>query len=211
MWFSSVLRRRPTALGSRKCFPIREPLEERTVPTFFNVTSLDDSNVAGSGSLRRAISDANITPGTNQINILTPGVYHLGLNGANEDNNNTGDLDIVGSSPNQSVAIVNLSGGSVVIDAGSLTPRDRVFDITPVGPAVEVTITGVTIQGGNATGGGGGLRVQGGSSLTLNQVIVLNNAASENGGGISALNSNVTLMGTTVRKNIVGISGGGLV
>jgi uncharacterized repeat protein (TIGR01451 family) len=213
VWFSSVLRRRPTAISARKCFPTLEPLEERTVPAaVFNVTSLADSNVAGSGSLRRAITDANSTPGFSQINILTPGPYQLTLNGANEDNNNTGDLDIVGSSPNQSVAIVNQSGGSVVIDAGSLTPRDRVFDITPVGPAVEVTITGVTIQGGNATGsGGGGIRVQHGSPLTLNKVVVQNNAASENGGGISALNSNVTLMGTTVRKNIVGISGGGLV
>jgi uncharacterized repeat protein (TIGR01451 family) len=211
MWFSSVHHRRPTTSGRRKFFPALEPLEERTVPAIFNVTSLADSNVVGSGSLRRAISDANSTPGTNQINILTAGVYQLTLNGANEDNNATGDLDILNSGSVLSLAIVNQSGGSVVIDAGSLTPTDRVFDITPAGPAVDVTITGVTIQGGNTTGGGGGIRVQNGSSLTLNQVIVLNNAAQASGGGLSALNSNVTLIGTTVRKNIGVVGGGGLV
>src|SRR5262245_47409930 len=108
MWFSSALRRCPTAISPRKFFPALEPLEERTVPAaVFNVTSLADSNVPGSGSLRRAITDSNNTPGPNTIRILAPGTYNLTLLGV-ENNNIGGDLDIL----NNKVDIDNQSGGT---------------------------------------------------------------------------------------------------
>jgi uncharacterized repeat protein (TIGR01451 family) len=176
-------------------------------PAFFNVTSLADSNVPGSGSLRRAITDSNNTPGPNQIHILVPGPYMLTLPGV-ENNNTGGDLDIL----NNKVDIDNQSGGTVVIDAGSLPTPDRVLDIAQAGNEIGVTITGVTIQGGNLSPGGsntngGGIRVFGLSSLTLNNVIVQNNHAPVQGGGISTDGGNLTLNGTTVRHNIS--SGGG--
>ena len=139
MWFSSVPFRRA---GARpwKFRPVLEALEARLAPAVFTVTSLADSNVAGSGSLRRAITDSNATAGPNTINILTPGPYFLTLNGTATDNS-AGELAIL----NNNVSIVNLSGGTVVIDAGGLTPRNRVFDIAPTGFAINVTLTGVTI------------------------------------------------------------------
>src|SRR5262245_11547510 len=113
MWCSKVLswskgtstsstRGRPTGARARKFQPRLEALEERLVPAVFNVTNLLDSNVAGSGSLRRAITDSNATAEPNQINILTPGTYRLTLNGT-DDNNTAGDLDVF----NSSVTITN--------------------------------------------------------------------------------------------------------
>ena len=127
--------RHTTILGRPwKVRPVLEALEDRLNPgtLAIHVTSLADSNAAGSGSLRRAITDANSSdPGfeLRVIEIETPGTYRLTLNGADEDANATGDLDIL-----QTTSIVNVSGGSVVIDAGGLTARDRVFDISPMGP-----------------------------------------------------------------------------
>src|SRR4051812_25692053 len=118
MWFSSVrawLERasqstsasRPTVVCLRKFQPRLGELEERRVPAVFNVTSLLDSNVAGSGTLRRAITDANATAGPNQINLLTPGTYRLTIGGIRDDNT-AGSLAIF----TNSVAIDNQSGGT---------------------------------------------------------------------------------------------------
>jgi hypothetical protein len=66
MWFFAIVywpqwtrksppRVGPAGLRPRKLVPVLEPLEERLAPAIFSVTSLIDSNAAGSGSLRRAI------------------------------------------------------------------------------------------------------------------------------------------------------------
>jgi uncharacterized repeat protein (TIGR01451 family) len=196
---------RPTGGRPRKFLPGLEFLEARLVPTNFPVTSLTDSNAVGSGSLRRAITDANATAGSNGINILTPGTYTLTLNGFNDDNT-AGDLDILNS-----VTIQNMSGGRVVIDAGGLTNHDRVFDISPTGPAVNVTIQDVTIQGGNTTEGGGGIRVQAGSNLVLiNDIVQNNTAGSAGGGGVLDLGSgNFTITDSLIANNTAGKSNNG--
>src|SRR5262245_25443488 len=190
-----------TARPGRRCRPRVESLEERLAPAGFRVTSLADSNAAGSGSLRRAITDSNNTAGpTNDIDILTPGTYLLTLNGRNDDNS-AGDLDIL----NNSVNIVNQSGGTVVIDAGGLT-SERVFDISPTGAAINVTIIGVTAQRGDrpaAQAGddtvGGGIRVTGTSTLTLDHDIVQRNTALD-GGGIAAAGL-VTILNSIITDN----------
>jgi uncharacterized repeat protein (TIGR01451 family) len=226
MWFSSVRlwpqgtrrappRGRPAGRRPRKLVPVLESLEERLAPAAFRVTSLADSNAAGSGSLRRAITDSNNTAGpANDIDILTPGTYFLTLNGRNDDNS-AGDLDILSNSVN----IVNRSGGTVVIDAGGLT-SERVFDISPAGAAINVRITGVTIQRGDRTAAqagddtvGGGIRVTGTSTLLLTFDIVQRNTALD-GGGIAAaglvtiLNSIIT--DNTSTDNRPGHGGGGI-
>lgn len=57
-------------------------LEERAVPAIFTVTNTSDSNTANSGSLRRAITDANNNPGadTIQFNIPGSGVHTIEFN-----------------------------------------------------------------------------------------------------------------------------------
>jgi hypothetical protein len=195
----------------RKYRPSLEPLEGRLAPAIFSVTSLVDSNAVGSGSLRRAITDANATAGSNVININTPGTYNLTLNGFNDDNT-SGDLDIL----TNSVTIQNQSGGSVVIDASGLINQDRVFDISPTGAAVNVTVTGVTIQGGKTTEGGGGLRVQNGANLVLINDIVQHNVAGNAGGGgllqLGGANLTITnclFVSNTAGKSNNGFGGGG--
>src|SRR5262249_46630916 len=168
-------------------------------------TSLADSNAGGSGALRAAISASNATAGPNEIDILTPGTYALTLNGTATDNS-AGELAIL----NNDVAILNHSGGPVVIDAGGLTTPERVLDIAPTGSAVTVTLTGVTIQGGAGVNIGGGLFVEQTSTPTLNNDIVQDNSAALAGGGILTYGM-VTLNHTTVRANTSQRQGGGLV
>src|SRR5262249_54095423 len=55
---------------------------------------------------------------------------------------------------------------------------------------------------------GAGIRVQAGSSLTLNNDVVRNNTSAAFGGGIYALNSNVKLDTTTIRDNTAADGGG---
>jgi uncharacterized repeat protein (TIGR01451 family) len=202
------LRGRPAGHRPRKLVPVLELLEERLTPAAFSVTSLADSNAAGSGSLRRAIADSNNTAGPNQIHILTPGTYNLTIAGVEENADVTGDLDIL----NQDVTIDNQSGGTVVINQ---TTNDRVFDVSPSGLGIHVTITGVTIQGGQVTGEyGGGIRVSGPSGLILTNDLIQKNSA-DSGGGIDTYNATLNIYysliaGNSATATRAGQGGGGL-
>ena len=62
---------------------------------------------------------------------------------------------------------------------------------------------------------GGGIRDNGNASLTLNNVVVTNNSASADGGGVSFENTVSapwlgTFNGTTITNNHAGDAGGGL-
>jgi hypothetical protein len=207
------------------------------VPAIYNVTSiLDGQATAGvtqtapgvfsAPSLRAAIQAANaqaVGAGANTINLTVPGVYRITIPGAGEDANLTGDFDIL---PNNNLSITNTSGGNVVVDGGGI---DRVFDINPLNATAPtgtlVTFTGFTIQDGRAfstpaqadTGAasGGGIRDVGNVSLTLTNMILANNTASADGGGVSMENANstpwtLTLNNTTVTGNRAGDAGGGI-
>jgi uncharacterized repeat protein (TIGR01451 family) len=187
-----------------------EVLEQRAAPAVFSVTSLADSNAPGSGTLRAAITASNnATPGPNEIDIRTPGTYALTLSGTATDNS-AGELAIL----NNDVAILNQSGGSVVIDASAV--NTRVLDIGPMGPAVNVSITGLTIQHGSA-GFGAGILAHEGSTLTLTNDIIQNNNSLFLGGGIVVLRGDLTITNSIIRGNSqtrassVATGGGGIV
>ncbi len=205
--------RRPLAL---------EMLEDRAVPTVFNVNSLADTLAppAGVVTLRSAIQAANATPGGNTINLTVAGDYRINLPGANTGTNNSGAFAILPGGGN--LSIVNTSGGFVAVDGAGL---DRVFDINPAGgtanPKFLVTIQGITIENGlaqpgdGAPGSGGGIRDQGNASLSLINDVITNNTASADGGGISMENLvstpwTLTLQNTTVSNNRAGDAGGGV-
>jgi hypothetical protein len=224
-WFAPA--RRPAARRTRK--PSMEFLEDRCVPTVFNVNSLADVLNPGPGivTLRSAIQQANQTPGGNTINLTLPGTYQITLPGAGTGTNASGAFAILPSGGD--LTLQNTSGGKVTLDGGGL---DRVFDINPgfdaanPTPKFLVTIEGVTITdgrafdptGANADGpaaSGGGIRDQGNASLTLLNDVVTDNAATADGGGVSMENTvsvpwTLTVENSIISNNRAGDAGGGL-
>jgi len=133
-------------------------------------TTADELNSDGDCSLREAIRAANLDAavdgcpaGSAADTIVVPtGTYVLTLTGAGEDSNLTGDLDVLNS------VVISGAGVGATIVNGNAT--DRVFDIR----AGVVEISGMTIQNGRATHGGG---VYNNATLTLNLIIITGNVA----------------------------------
>ena len=83
------------------------------------------------------------------------------------------------------VTINNTSGAFIDVDGAGL---DRVFDINPANTSIAATkivvaMSGFTIENGfaqpgdGAAGSGGGIRDQGNTNLTLNNMVVTSNSA----------------------------------
>ncbi len=219
--FSSLDRRRPQCARRRAKLGM-ELLEERWTPAVFNVNTLADGFNLGPGvlSLRQAISMANSTPGGNTINLTVPGTYNITVFGAGEDNNQSGDFDILPSGGN--LTIQNASGGIAAVSGDG---TDRVFDINPADTGTnapfKVTMVGFAVEDGfaspgdGAAGSGGGIRDQGNASLELDYVTVQNNTATADGGGIAMENvTNVpwklTVNSSVIKDNHAGDAGGGI-
>jgi hypothetical protein len=168
---------------------------------FIVTSALDTTNMT---SLRGAIIAANSSPGVNKIFLSgSNGVYHLTIQGTNEDLGLSGDLDVRFGS----LAIVGDS--NVVIDATGL--GDRVFDVLP---RARLTISRVTITGGTAPGGtaqllsaeqGGGILNRG--RLTLNQCIVMGNSTADGpssiGGSDGGMGGGIFNVGTLILNSCV--------
>jgi CSLREA domain-containing protein len=178
-------------------------------------TETDEMVVNGACSLREAITAANsdtavdTCPAGSGADIieLPAGVYALAIAGQADDDNLSGDLDVL--SP---LAIVGAGSDSTIID-GSLL--DRVFHVDAT--AETVSISAVAIQNGrtgdadNLPGGGGVLNY---ATLTLTDVVVENNGSggynSYQGGGILNYGA-LTLLRVSILDNwaeIDGIGGG---
>src|SRR5262249_37776559 len=126
--------------------------------------------------------------------------------------------------PNGNLTITNTSGGGVTVDGGG---GNRVFDINAsdntTTPIFLVTMQGFTIQNGIASpgdtidGSGGGIREQGTQSVTLTNMVLTNNAATADGGGLVMANTVnptpswvLTINNSTVSNNHAGDAGGGI-
>jgi CSLREA domain-containing protein len=180
------------------------------------VTKTEDTNdgfcTTRDCSLREAVITANFCSGLKTIEIPT-GAYLLTLEGANENSGATGDLDI-----SDNLRIEGVPGGAgVTIDGNEM---DRVFHIRA--SATDVTISGVTIEGGYISTGrarGGGVLNQG--SLSLAEVTIQDNLVESApgstfmafGGGLYN-EGTLSLVGVTISGNEVtspnGGNGGGL-
>src|SRR5262249_11687863 len=171
-----ALRRQPRVSLFRSVRPARvhapgrarlavEPLEERTVPTIFTVTNLNDG---GPGSLRQALTAANAAPDpdiiqfaaglSGTINLMSPG---------SDDRNVGGDHDILNP--------VSIQGpGANLLTVRQTVADERVFDVRP--PAGEtVLISGLTISGGNGHLDGGGVRLPVAATVILSAVDISGN------------------------------------
>ncbi len=216
-----------------------EALEDRCVPAVFNVNTLADLSISpgvdtSTGqingthfvTLRSAIEAANATPGNNTINLTLPGTYKITIPpGSTDDNNATGDFDIIpnASSPaDSSLTIRAHSDGQVAVSGNGL---DRVFDINPnnvTSPTgFTVVLKGFTIEDGiaspgdGAAGSGGGIRDQGNVNLTLKDMVVTHNNATADGGGLDMFNTTQGSWTLTVNDSVIsddhaGDAGGGI-
>jgi hypothetical protein len=228
-------------------------MEVRCVPATIFVTGLADGpgNAAlvtqtaqgfNAPSLRAAISFANNNPGADVIDLTVPGTYQISrpnVGGVGEDQNQTGDFDILAAGGD--LTINNTSGGAVTVSGGGL---DRVFDINPnfqfdvnnPTPKFTVTLQGFTIAGGVASSplfvdgngdigtgnnptdvSGGAIRDSFNASLTLQNVVVSGNTAQAAGGAISMENPlgfstpwTLRVLNSTISNNRAGDAGGGI-
>jgi CSLREA domain-containing protein len=144
-------------------------------------------------SLREAIQAANTNPGVDQITFGLSGarVYPIQIPGTSEGFNQSGDFNIL-----EGVIVTGNGQGITVVDGSDL---DRVFQI---GRSIVVTMTGMTIQNGNAplveTEGGGGILVNG--TVILDEVELSSNDAKQ-GGGISNSLGYVTVTNSKILTN----------
>jgi predicted outer membrane repeat protein len=211
-WSGRSLRLRPRGPRSRIARPDVLTLESRIVPTHvFTINSFTDGVVANPGAgtaltsdgritLRSAIMEENAEGGGGAV-IIPAGSYTLSLTGSNEDAGATGDLDILAP-----LLVQGAGSGSVTINGNG----DRIFDVRTNG---DVTITGVTLTGGQADVGGA-LRSAGGSKLELDDIVLKGNTSTSNGGAIAAGTSHgsgqLIINGMLVQNNVSGGLGGGI-
>lgn len=163
--------------------------ESQFVPvgTTFFVTNLNDTApngcTPGDCTLREAITDANASPGPDNI------LFASGLTGTIALTCGFGQLEIFTDT--------NIDGPGARIITVSGEDCNRVFLVTGVG--TNARIEGLTIANGNAQllgtllGDGGGVLNVGGSTLNLTEVNVSGNTATSLGGGVATR----SLLGTT--------------
>lgn len=126
-------------------------LERRLTPTTFTVSTMGD---AGAGSLRQAIQNANSNAGPDEIQ-FDPTVFASAQTIALT----SGELSITGP--------VNVTGPGAARVTVVGASNARVFNVQP-GNATTVSLSGLTITGGTAAPGGGGILFQAnGSTLNL--------------------------------------------
>ncbi len=148
-----------------------EPLEGRLVLSSLTVTSAGDN---GPGTLRAAIADAQAGDTIKFAASLDGHTIHL----------TSGELAI-----GQDLTIKGPGAGLLDVDAGGTS---RVFDVTSA--SATVTISGLTISGGNSEDGGGILD-QGGTftlasdTLTNDQAIGVNPGDTVQGGAVEVTDS----------------------
>jgi parallel beta-helix repeat protein len=133
---------------------------------------------------------------------IPAGTYTIAIPGAGEDSNATGDYDI-----QQSVAIIGAGAATTIINGGAL---DRVFDIdtTMVGSWI-ISISGVTISGGQTNVQGAAIR-QNSSALNIANCVISGNTASSNhGGGIYQSSGSLTITNSTISGNAATTGGAG--
>ncbi|MDS4030179.1 MAG: right-handed parallel beta-helix repeat-containing protein [Candidatus Contendobacter sp.] len=157
----------------------------------FTVTNLAD---AGGGSLRQAILDANSAAGADTI------TFQAGLTGT--ITLTTGQLAIT-----DSVDIQGPGAATITVSGGNAS---RVFYLYNGSATLDVTISGLTITGGNANIGAGIVDFD--ENLTLDNVTITGNTASGDGGGLWAdgFNMNLTIRNSTISGNTSGDDGGGI-
>lgn len=193
-----------------------EPLESRRVLAAFTVTNLNDAAVNAAddapGTLRQALFDANASPGADEI------LFQAGVGGVITltagELSVTDAVTIVG--PGADIVTVDAAGNDVVSPGTADGSGSRVLNVDDgaIGIVQAVSISGLTLTGGDVAGDGGGIRSL--EALELSNVTITGNAAvatDARGGGLFSYAGNLSISESTLSDNSAigtGASGGGL-
>ena len=177
------------------------PVGTFVVDSTADATDAVDDGICDDGSgnctLRAAVMQASRLGVPARI-IIPPGKYMLSIEPPTpeSDDASSGDLDLEGD-----ITIEGADKDTTVIDGGGIGRVLHIFEDS------TVHISGVTIQNGNTTGGGGILNR---GTLELADSAVSGNRASSDGGGIFNRDGTVTLNNSEITDNEAGGDGGGI-
>ncbi|MDZ8225477.1 calcium-binding protein [Nostoc sp. ChiVER01] len=167
-----------------------------TVTISRNDTVVINTNDKGEGSLRQAIENANAFAGADTVSFAGT-VYNDAFPDAIALT--SGELNITDDVTIQGTGAKNLSV------SGNNT--SRIFNIS--GTQTDANIDAITLTDGNAgTENGGGILVNSGNTLNLNNSVLSNNTAVR-GGAISNTGT-ATVTDSTIDRNQSAVSGGGI-
>ena len=157
----------------------------------------------GDCTVRAAVMEANAQLGADTIQ-LQGGTTDLTQPSSPTDSESIGDLDIT-----DDVTILGINPTTRSrLDGGGNVLNDRLLDIRA---GATVVIQDVVLQGGNASGNGGGIRVSDSSSLTLVNSQVIDNRTAGHGGGISlTAGASLDVQESLVGDNLTPGIGGGI-
>jgi hypothetical protein len=180
--------------------PHLEALEDRTLLSAIVVTTTADdptTPIVGQTTLRDAVNQANAAPGsTIEFNLSTSdsgyknGVWTITLGNS--------ALPTI----NQNVTIEGLGASTLAVSGNN---QSGIFAINS---GTQVSISGLTIEDGNAgSGSGGGINNSG--ALTVSNCTITSNSAG-GGGGIFNIHGTLTVSNSTLADNSSTGQGGGI-
>ena len=172
--------------------------------------TVTNTNDSGAGSLRQVIADA--APGDTIV-------FAAGVTGA--ITLTSGELSI-----NKDLTIIGPGASSLAISGNNASRVLRVYNTASIygvtirnGNAADgggifntgtLTLNNVIVTSNTATNNGGGINNNTGGTLTLTDVTISNNTATGDGGGMRVYDGTVTMTGVTVNGNTAGEWGGGI-
>jgi len=192
---------------------ILTPFDASAVP--FTVDSQVDAIDANPGngvcatatdvcSLRAAVMEANALAGADVI-AVPAGTFLLTLGTFDDDVALEGDLDITSD-----LSIKGAGPTKTIIHGNEI---DRVFHVDPTGSRPTVSLSDLTIRGGDgkigSTNNGGGIFNQG-AVLTVSNLQVTDNSADDGGGIANEDGGKLTVENSMISHNLAEADGGGI-
>lgn len=178
------------------------------------VDESDGNYARGDLSLREAILLANTYAGPNYPNVIDTIHFDPALtaNGPARILLTKGELKITSS-----VVIIGLGSGLLTVDASGndTTPMvkdgkgSRIFNIGVTSLILNVSISGLTLTGGDA-GPSGGAILNSATNLSIDDVAITGNSSRDAGGGLSSGSGNIVIRHSTVADNTANAAGGGI-
>ena len=169
-----------------------EQLEDRTLPSSFTAATVSD--------LIADINAANTAGGSNTITLAPKTTFAL-TQVNNTTANGSNGLPVIALNDNLTIV-----GNGDKIERSNTAPVFRFFEVAS---GATLTLNDMTLHGGSATNGGGGIYSAG--TLTVSGCTICGNSA-EFGGGIydAGLGSGVTctIQNSTISRNSATLGGG---